>query len=162
MDKELARTRKMVGESLTGKGAHVATETVFEGLNWSEAGSQPKGAGHTVYQLLEHVRFWQDWALQWLDGKNPQVPEHAAGSWPETVSPANAEEWKRAVQSYRNGLQQLERRVRTADLTGKGGGKSPLEMLQTIATHNSYHIGEVVAVRQLMGSWPPPSGGLTW
>jgi len=162
MEKELARTRKMVEESLTGKGAHVAPDTVFEGLSWNEAGSQPKGGGHTVYQLLEHIRYWQDWVLQWLDGKNPRVPAHASGGWPETVGTASAQEWTRAVQNFRNGLHQLEHRVRSAGLIGKNGGKSPLEMLQTIATHNSYHIGEVVAVRQLMGSWPPPKGGLTW
>jgi hypothetical protein len=38
----------------------------------------------------------------------------------------------------------------------------PLGMLQTIATHNRYHVGQVVAIRLLLDSWPPPSGGLTW
>ena len=30
------------------------------------------------------------------------------------------------------------------------------------AAHNAYHLGRVVLLRQMMGSWPPPSGGLTW
>jgi hypothetical protein len=35
-------------------------------------------------------------------------------------------------------------------------------MLQAIASHNSYHAGQVVALRQILAAWPPPSGGLTW
>jgi hypothetical protein len=35
-------------------------------------------------------------------------------------------------------------------------------MLQTIGSHNSYHAGQVVIVRQALDAWPPPSGGLTW
>jgi len=35
-------------------------------------------------------------------------------------------------------------------------------MLHTIATHNSYHAGQVALLRQLLRKWPPPSGGVTW
>lgn len=35
-----------------------------------------------------------------------------------------------------------------ADLLVKRGTKTQLEMLQTIASHNSYHIGQVVVLRQ--------------
>jgi uncharacterized damage-inducible protein DinB len=36
------------------------------------------------------------------------------------------------------------------------------EQLESFAAHNAYHLGRVVLLRQLLGSWPPPSGGLTW
>ena len=36
------------------------------------------------------------------------------------------------------------------------------EQLESFAAHNAYHLGRVVLLRQLMGIWPPPSGGLTW
>jgi uncharacterized damage-inducible protein DinB len=162
VNSDLARLRKIVSHSLSGKGAHVPTYTVFQGLNWKQAGTQPPGARHTVFQLLEHICFWQDWVLQWLDGKKPPLPSHASASWPAAAGPASAPDWKRAVQNFQSGLRRLERHSRTAGLAARPGQKSPLEMLQTIASHNSYHAGQVVAVRQLLGSWPPPSGGLTW
>jgi hypothetical protein len=34
--------------------------------------------------------------------------------------------------------------------------------LQTMASHISYHLGEVVLMRRMLGLWPPPSGGYTW
>jgi hypothetical protein len=36
------------------------------------------------------------------------------------------------------------------------------EQIVGIATHNTYHLGRIVLLRQLFGSWPPPSGGDTW
>lgn len=56
----------------------------------------------------------------------------------------------------------MTRAAEEADLLAKRGTKAPLEMLQTIASHNSYHLGQVVILRQRLCAWPPPSGGLTW
>lgn len=162
MNDDLLRFRKIVSHALAGKNAHVPTSNVFEGLAWKEAGTQISEAPHTVFQLLQHICFWQDWALRWLDGKKPPLPGRAGASWPAPASPASAADWKCAVKNFRSGLRQLERRTSTASFTAESGQKSPLEMLQTIALHNSYHVGQVVSMRQLLGSWPPPSGGLTW
>lgn len=34
--------------------------------------------------------------------------------------------------------------------------------LHAVAAHNNYHAGQVTFLRQVLGKWPPPSGGLTW
>jgi uncharacterized damage-inducible protein DinB len=153
---------KMVGHALSGKGAHVEAENVFAGLDWKVTGTRPEGVPHSLFQLLSHMIYWQDWAVRWLDGENPPIPKHASGSWPGSPGPASAGEWKRTVQDFRKGLAALDRRSRSADRFAKPGKKSPLEMLQTIASHNSYHLGQAVIVRQMLAAWPPPSGGLTW
>jgi uncharacterized damage-inducible protein DinB len=36
------------------------------------------------------------------------------------------------------------------------------EQLENLAAHNAYHFGRVVLLRQLLGIWPPASGGFTW
>lgn len=151
-----------IGNALSGKGAHVATKTLFAGLRWKAAGARPEGAPHSVFQILKHMSYWQDWAVRWLDGGNPKVPKHASGSWPGGVSPESAAEWQRAVREFRNGLTKLERQSRAADLLTMRGEHSRLGMLQAIASHNSYHAGQVVVLRQMLGAWPPPSGGVTW
>jgi hypothetical protein len=148
--------------SLTGKGAHAETRTVFDGLEWKRAGTRPPGLAHSAYELLEHMTFWQEWAVRWLDGGDPAVPKHAAGSWPGGQGPASAAEWRGAVERFRRALAALERRARGGDLLARPGSKTALEMLQTIGSHNSYHAGQVVIVRQALDAWPPPSGGLTW
>ena len=151
-----------IRRALTGEGAHVEAEHAFAGLEWRMAGLRPDKAIHSIYQLLNHLIYWQEWAIKWLKGKRPPIPKHASGSWPGAASPATREEWDEAVRRFRKGLEELGRLSKGTDLLLKKGGKSPLEMLHTIASHNSYHIGQIVVLRQMLSSWPPPSGGLTW
>ena len=147
---------------LTGKGAHAATREIFDGLDWKLAGARPPGSPHSAYQLLEHMAYWQEWVVQWLDGDDPATPKHAAGGWPGGQRPATAADWRRAVTRFRRTLAALERHSRGDDLLAKPGDKTVLEMLQAIGSHNSYHAGQVALLRQVLDAWPPPSGGLTW
>jgi uncharacterized damage-inducible protein DinB len=153
---------KIVRNALSGKGAHVEAKKVLEGMDWKAAGARPKNAPHSIFQLLNHIVFWQEWVVKWLDGEKPPVPKHASGSWPGGTGPSDSKEWEQAVKRFGKCLNDLRRRVREADLVSKGRRKSRLEMLHTIASHNSYHIGQIVQVRQMLGAWPPPSGGLSW
>lgn len=153
---------RTLARALSGEGAHVKTATVFMGIDWKTAGIRPEGVPHSLFQLLGHMLYWQDWVLKWLDGENPPVTRHASSSWPSGTEAASAMEWRRAVQDFRRGLAELDRRSREADLFVKHGKKSPLEMLQAIASHNSYHAGQAALLRRMLGKWPPPSGGLTW
>lgn len=154
---------RTIDHALTGEGAHVGSITVFDGLDWKLAGLRPAGAPHSLFQLLSHLAFWQDWVVKWLDGKKtPPIPKHASGSWPAEVKPARKEDWDRLLTVFREGLKALERGACRVDLLNKRGTKTRLEMLQSIASHNSYHLGEAAFLRQMLGSWPPPSGGLTW
>ncbi len=148
--------------ALHGSGSHADTRTIFSGLDWQRAGTRPAGAPHSVFEILHHMLFWQEWAVKWLGGKKPPVPKHAAGSWPGSARPATKEEWDQAVTRYLETLEVMDTSARDGDLTIKIGKRSRLEMLHLMASHNSYHAGQVVTLRQILGAWPPPGGGLTW
>jgi uncharacterized damage-inducible protein DinB len=160
--------RASLKRALTGEGAHVEAKDVFDGLDWKIAGSQPEGAPHSIFQLLNHLVYWQDWVVKWLDGEKPPIPEHAAGSWPGALGPESASDWEETVRQFVEGLEHLSRQAdegelfREGELLTEGDRKTLFEMLQVIASHNSHHLGQVVVLRQMLGAWPPPGGGLTW
>ncbi len=148
--------------ALSGKDAHVETASVLDGLDWELAGARPDGVPHSLFQLVNHIIYWQEWVVRWLDGKRPRPPKHAAGGWPGKVSPASRRDWERTIQRFGDALDALEHRSRQADLLSKRGKWTRLEMLHIIGSHTSYHVGQVAFLRQLLGAWPPPSGGVTW
>lgn len=162
MSEDLAKLKKLLSHALSGKGAHTEAKDIFEELDWKLAGTLPAGTNHTIFQILNHLVYWQDWALGWLRNQAPPLPRHAAGSWPEDPLPPNEKAWRSAVRHFNSGLEELQETVQKGDLLSSNGGKTPLEMLQTIASHNSYHLGQAALMRQMMHAWPPPSGGLTW
>ncbi len=162
MTRNLNVVHRTTSRALSGKDAHVETTSVLEGLGWELAGARPDGVPHSIFQLINHTVYWQHWLVRWLDGKNPRPPRHAAGSWPGKSRPANRREWERTVRGFHGALNALESRSRQVDLFSKRGKWTPLELLQIVGSHTSYHIGQIVFLRQLLGAWPPPSGGVTW
>lgn len=78
-DHETVLDRTM-GSALSGRGSHVEVPNVVDGLDWQLGGTRLQGAPHTLFQLVNHTIYWQEWAARWLDGRKPKPPEHAAGS----------------------------------------------------------------------------------
>jgi uncharacterized damage-inducible protein DinB len=145
---------KAIARALSGKGAHVEPGSVFVGLDWRVAGTQREHVAHSLFQLLNHMVFWQDWVVSWLDGKEPP---RASTNWRGPAGPAGREEWEQAVRRFRRGLDELARCSREGDPLSKRGKTTRLEMLQTVASHNSYHAGQVVLLRRMLATWPPTS-----
>jgi uncharacterized damage-inducible protein DinB len=150
-------------QALSGRGAHVRVAAACEGLAWKQAGLRPDGAPHSIFQIVNHMVYWQDFSLRWLAGDKPPSPRHAAQSWPGKAKPSGAEDWDRTLEQLRRGLAELDRWAAEEEpFSDRGSGKTTLEILQMIATHNSYHVGQVATLRQLLEAWPPPGGGATW
>jgi uncharacterized damage-inducible protein DinB len=162
MTKDLNLSQTVLSRALAGKSAHVETATIFDGLDWKVAGARPAGVPHSLFQLLNHMIYWQEWVVRWLDGKKPRPPKHADGGWPGSVSPATRKEWEQTIRRFHRTLRILDLDSRGEDLLSKRGKMTRLEMLHIIGSHNSYHAGQVAFLRQLLAVWPPPSGGVTW
>ena len=154
--------REALERALTGEGAHVGVSKTLDGLDWERAGSRPAGSPHTAFQIVNHLAFWQEHALAWLAGEKPPTPAHDADSWPGPERPADPAAWEEAVARFSAGLERLRGHAAEDDLAARRGPKSVLYILQIVAAHNSYHLGQVVLLRQQLGDWPPPGGGFTW
>jgi len=152
----------LADRAISGKDSHVETGTLLEDLDWKLAGVRRDGVPHSLFQLVNHTIYWQEWVVKWLDGKRPRPPKHAAGSWPGRMGPGSRQEWQRTVRRFRKSLDALHRRTRDAEPLSKRGKHTRLEMLLIIGSHNSYHAGQIAFLRQMLGAWPPPSGGVTW
>jgi hypothetical protein len=149
---------------LTGEGAFVRVPHIFEGLSLEQVSKRPQGAPHSIFEELWHTRFWQDFLLERARGGRPQAPEHASGSWPETSRPESEADWQALVDAFMRGLETARDMARGPDRLEAelGEARSVRSALENLSVHNAYHLGRVVLLRQLMGLWPPPSGGDTW
>jgi uncharacterized damage-inducible protein DinB len=162
MPDEHEAIQQTMSRALSGRDAHVENANIFVGLDWNLAGARPKGAPHSLFELANHMIYWQEWAMKWLDGKRPRAPRHAAGGWPGKPSPVDQKEWEKTVKRFSHALKSLEHRSRKPNPLSRRGKMTRFEMLHIIGSHTSYHAGQVVFLRQLLAAWPPPSGGATW
>ena len=146
------------GSLLSGKGAHADFDAAIKNLPVALRGKRPKGAQHSPWELLEHMRIAQWDILEFSrDGKHvsPKWPE---GYWPPKPAPPNDQAWSKSVKAFRADLQSMIDLVsdEATDLYAKiphGDGQTILREALLVADHNSYHLGAMIVVRRLLGAW---------
>jgi hypothetical protein len=86
--------------------------------------------------------------LKWPDEYWPTTPEPpSAAAWDESIAAALRE---------REHLKEIAMRS-TIDLAAKipwGTGQTYLRTILVAVDHTSYHVGQMIAVRRLLGAWP--------
>ncbi len=143
-------------------GAFVTPAHVLEHLSAAQAKASPGGAPHNLYEELWHTDFWQRLILSVIHGEPVSFPEHAAEGWPKDNETLTEGAWEGLVSRFLLDLEAAAAVAGSEDLERIAGDKTVREHLESVAGHNAYHFGRMVLLRQLLGLWPPPSGGDTW
>ena len=157
MDNDQA-LREHVLYLLRGGGAHVNFESAIKGLPADLRGKRPKGASHSPWEILEHMRLAQSDILEFSRDAKHVSPEWPAGYWPKAPAPPSAAAWTRSVRSFGADLEAMCGLVeaKSTDLYARiphGSGQTILREALLVADHNAYHLGEMVVVRRLLGAW---------
>jgi hypothetical protein len=143
---------------LAGGQAHVTFEAAIKGLPVALRGKRPKGAEHSPWEILEHMRIAQSDILEFSRDARHISPEWPSGYWPKSKTPPNDKAWAKCVRAFNSGLEAMRKLV-AADSTDlyapipHGDGQTILREALLIANHNAYHLGELVLVRRLLGAW---------
>ena len=159
-------------EILVGMAASTPPARVVEGLTEELAHSKPGGAPHSIYEEVWHVTYWLEVTLDWVSGKPTPYPVRAAYGFP-TAEDMRRESWAELYVRMMIGLSQAAERAGEAarlevkvECPSQPGVETRWmtvrEQLENLGAHNAYHMGRIVLLRQLLGVWPPVSGGDTW
>lgn len=151
--------REQLVRILDWEEAHVGFDKALDGLAAEKRGARAAGFEHSVWQLLEHIRLAQadilDFCLNDAYVHNMKWPDDY---WPAQPAPASTAAWDEAIAAVRHDREQFKKLAREAKdlyaLVPKGKGhQTYLRALLLVADHNSYHLGQIVAVRRALGAW---------
>jgi uncharacterized damage-inducible protein DinB len=161
-----------LARALTGDSAAAPASHILENLGADIVGRKFEGVPHTIYQELWHLAFWQQISLDWISGKETPYPKTPSDAFPaESVTDRSG--WEELLERFLSGCdeaaaitlepERLEDMIVCPSRPGHPSRTMTVrEQLESLAAHNSYHLGRIVLLRQIFGSWPPPSGGYTW
>ena len=154
-----SQLRDQLVAMLQGGHAHATFDDVVKGFPVERAGTRPQGLPHSAWELLEHMRLAQEDILRFSQSAAHVSPKFPEGYWPASPAPGGHRQWSEAVRAFRQDLAEFEAMVRDPkqDLDRKfpwGDGQTLLREALLIADHNSYHLGQLVLVRRLLGAWP--------
>ena len=121
---------------------------LLSGLTLEQVTLRPDGASHSIYEELWHVVGYQQSILEGSDPSGEYYPSEA---------PEHEQQWHDLVRVFLDGAraaaasgQTPERLVRDVE-----PGLTMADELYSVAVHNAYHLGKIVALRQRIGAWPP-------
>src|SRR5690242_6385760 len=154
-----AELRKHVIYVLNGGGAHVNIEAAMARFRAARRGKKSKGAPHTAWQLLEHMRIAQWDILEFSRNPKHVSPEFPAGYWPNSEAPPTDRAWNESLRKFRADLEAMVTLVSDpkTDLFAPiphGDGQTILREALLAADHNAYHVGQLILLRRLLGAWP--------
>jgi hypothetical protein len=150
--------RDHVLELLRGGHAHVTLRDAIGEWPATLRGTRPAGQPFTPWRLLEHLRISQWDIVEFTKSVEHVSPEWPAGYWPEQDAPPEAAAWDTSVAQVERDLRAMERLVADpkTDLFARiphGTGQTVLREALVLADHNSYHLGQLVLLRRLLGAW---------
>jgi hypothetical protein len=152
--------RQHLARLLAWEEAHVSYDTAVKDLEPHLRGAKPAGLPYSPWQLVEHLRLCQRDILDFC-----RDPDYEERSWPDDYWPSSAQPptggaWESSVRGFtedREALRALalDREIPLEAKIPHGSGQTYLRELLLVADHSAYHVGELVVVRRLLGSWFP-------
>ncbi|HXB95243.1 MAG TPA: DinB family protein [Puia sp.] len=149
---------KDLEDALQKGNAHVSFEDAVKNIPHGLLGSVPDGLPYSLWQLVEHIRLAQWDILEFCRDPRHQSPEWPKGFWPAARTPAAAADFAASVAqvvSDRTAFIGLLHSAGEEIYTPfpHGDGQSLFREALLIIDHTSYHIGEILVLRRLLGAW---------
>lgn len=152
--------QKQVIAFLKGGNAHATLDEAVKDFPVDQRGKKPNALPYSAWQLLEHMRIAQHDILRFSKNydRKYQSPKWPEDYWPKSPEPPSEKAWNDSIQQIKADLKEFEELLKdpNSDLTEAfpwGDGQNLLREALLIADHSAYHLGEIVALRRMLGAW---------
>ena len=156
---ELAQVREIVARSLSWEEAHATFDKAVANLAVDLRGKRPADFPHSCWELLEHIRIAQEDLADFMERADYHQYKWPDEYWPSNPAPPSEKAWDDSIAAVlrdREHLKEITMRE-SIDLTAKipwGNGQTYLRTILVAVDHTAYHVGQILAVRKLLGAWP--------
>lgn len=135
-------------EHLFLAGEFLERGRLLSGLTFEQVTLRPEGASHSIYEELWHVVAYQQSIV---------APDEPIRDIYPTWIPEHLSEWQELVQLFMGGARAAAAMGQTPERLAREvePGVTMADELNSVAVHNAYHLGKIVALRQRIGAWPP-------
>jgi len=153
--KESPTLRSGLVDAMRGHQAHIDFDSAVADFPVEARGVKPPGAPHSAWQLLEHLRIAQHDILEFSRDPKHKSPKWPDEYWPKSDAPPDAKAWDASVKAFQSDAREMDQLVKDAqqDLftpLEHGKGQTLLREALLVATHNSYHLGQLVFLKKMV------------
>ncbi|HEX3473375.1 MAG TPA: DinB family protein [Silvibacterium sp.] len=154
-----AALREQLVALLKGGHAHVTLADAVAQFPADRIGERPHDLPYSAWQLVEHIRITLHDLLEFATNSEYVELDWPGGYWPKNAVPGKDESWNATLKAIQADMKSFEALVHSPDSNlyatipwGKNGETLLREVLLA-ADHTSYHVGELVLLRRVLGIW---------
>ncbi len=137
---------------------HPDPEKALKGLTPDIVTTRVEGCTHSIWDLIHHNLFWLDMTIEALEDKEIDWERSKTENWPDASVKVDKKQLDDYIKRFQKGIERISELADTVDLnSGMSSWPKATKMwaILMIAQHNSYHIGQIVTIRQILSCWPP-------
>ena len=156
-----AKERLTIG--LKGEGAHLKFADAIKDFPTNLRDTKPNNVPYTFWHQLDHIRITQWDILRYVIDTGHTSPSWPSGYWRATSEQSSDESWDACIEHYYADLEECVALVGRDDVNvlepvAHNSGRSILGSMLILIDHTSYHLGEFVMGRQILGAWKTELG----
>jgi hypothetical protein len=147
--------RPHLAKLLRMEGSHLSFQEAVADFPEQLRGVKPRGAPHTAWQLIEHMRIAQEDILDFSRNAEYREKKWPDDYWPKEEAPPTPDAWDSSVKQFKSDLKEMQ--SLTADTKHDllaaiphGKGQTLLREILLVADHNSYHLGQLMFLRKML------------
>ena len=154
-DNSTKQLRQQLADAMRGHQAHIDFDSAIKDFPSDIQSIKPPGAPHTAWQLLEHMRIAQNDILEFSRNSQHQSPKWPDEYWPKTEAPPNGEAWANSVRLFQQDAEEMVKLVQNPQVDlfqpfPHGKGQTLLREALLVASHNSYHLGQLMFLKKAL------------
>ena len=149
----LETIKHSLSNSLRGTLSHINPVKAISELDIDIAKTRLTEDTHSIWELLFHTIFWQDIFIENIKGNDPKWEDE--GSWPTEEYMQKDENFVKLKNRFKEGVEELERLMKTHDLEEKlknTRDEPRLQLFIVAITHNSYHTGQIMFLKKILNA----------
>lgn len=132
-------------------------DDAFKGIPYDKISDRPNGLPYSIWELSQHLRIAQHTYLHTGKDENFKAPKWPDEFWPKEKHPSE-KEWEECLKAIHSDREELlalirEKKSTLAEPLAHAKGRSLFDLALAAARHSSYHTGEIVVLRRLLGIW---------
>ncbi|MEQ7051941.1 DinB family protein [Paenibacillus alvei] len=147
------------------KGWFAPLFTSLEGLSATQALWKPNDQVHSIWEIAEHLLFWQErYLLRFQQKLVPDLTMENEETFRLGKSDRTEEDWSELLQRFASVLDQWKQELTSSSESkmeepARPGSDEPWEStLINMNAHIAYHAGQIVYLRKLQGVWDSQLG----
>ena len=151
--KETERIREELKRAFEGGAWHgPAVLEILENVSAAQAASHPIAGAHSIWELVLHIKAWEDACRRRLSGDRAQLTDQE--DWPAVAETSDAA-WAKVQAALRESHQKFSDAIGSVDDTRLDepileGMKSVYATLHGAVQHDLYHAGQIAILKKAL------------